>query len=127
NGGKQWKAATVDARDHLYGVTFPSSTSAVGYASGTYGRVLRTDDHGLTWTSVASGKDEHFNQISAFNEERVAAAGASGTVMVSVDGGKEWTSTKPCGTTGINGIVYAAEDLIVAVGKAGCVARSSDN
>ena len=48
NGGNEWKMIKTDTKDHLYSVSFVGET---GWATGTYGRILKTIDGGLTWSS----------------------------------------------------------------------------
>ena len=71
NGGKDWKQVAVDARDHLYGIKFTGKSLNTGWIVGSYGRILKTSDGGLTWKTQVSGtqeqllKLEHFCQFNA--------------------------------------------------------------
>src|SRR5215203_3283018 len=46
DAGDKWKQVASPARDHLYGVTFTGEESQIGWASGTYGRILKSADGG---------------------------------------------------------------------------------
>jgi photosystem II stability/assembly factor-like uncharacterized protein len=45
DGGHNWRPAKSDSKDHLYSVTFSDNT---GWATGTYGRILKTIDGGVS-------------------------------------------------------------------------------
>src|SRR5687768_13580224 len=78
NGGHEWRPARSDAKDHLYSV---SSAGVTGWATGTYGRILKSADGGLTWTAQSAGTDEHLSKVSAFDSLTVVAAGVGGSVL----------------------------------------------
>src|SRR5688572_19369002 len=66
NGGHEWRMVKTDARDHLYAVTFAGDT---GWATGTYGRILKTMDGGTTWTTQSAGTDEHLSKVAALDAQ----------------------------------------------------------
>src|SRR4029078_3382838 len=98
NAGKNWKQILTGAKDHLYGVSFAPQQPETGWATGTYGRILKTTDGGSTWQTQSSPTREHILKISALDSDHAAAAGMNGTVLTTGDGGAKWKLTDPCGT-----------------------------
>src|SRR5213075_1992631 len=113
----------VDARDHLYSITFAGDT---GWICGTYGRILKTTDGGATWKTQTSPTNEHLLKISAFDATHAVASGLNGVLLITDDGGETWRLSTPCGPAIISGAVFLSSASIVAAGYNGCVARSSD-
>src|SRR5690606_24859904 len=81
NSGREWQRARLEVKDHLYGVTFAADNDfKTGWAVGTYGRLLKTTDGGVSWNVLKPATERHILKISAYDENRVAAAGVNGTV-----------------------------------------------
>src|SRR5829696_8197672 len=75
NGGQDWRPAKTEAKDHLYSVTFAGET---GWATGTYGRILKTVDGGATWSTQSAGTDEHLAKVVALDNLTAVASGVNG-------------------------------------------------
>ena len=124
DGGRHWLPAKTDAKDHLYSVTF---AQRIGWATGTYGRILKSIDGGESWTSQPAGTDEHLAKVTALDNQTAAVGGMNGAVLTTLDGGTTWKHSKPCGGARISGIAFLSAKSVFVVGYAGCVARSDDS
>ena len=98
DGGDRSRVVNIDVRDHLYGLTFTGEDFSTGWATGTYGRILKTVDGGTSWQSQASGTTEHILKIAALNSSNAVAVGVNGIVLTTHNGGEKWASATPCGS-----------------------------
>ena len=82
-----------------------------GFAAGSYGLLLRTQDGGATWSLWSDRIDNpdgyHFNAITATASGALLIAGEAGRVWRSTDGGERWESL----STGYKGQLYGALGL----------------
>lgn len=87
-----------------------------GFAIGSYGMLLHTDDGGQDWKLVSDRMNNvgafHLNQIVAAPDGKLFIAGESGFVYRSSDGGQTWDSLEP----GYEGSFYG---IVVAPGESG--------
>src|SRR5690606_16224119 len=102
NGGREWRKARVEARDHFYDVDFGGEDKLTGWAVGTYGRIVHTTDGGKTWSEQSADTKEHLRTVVVRDKEGVAAAGEHGVVLLTGDAGKTWTTHFPCGSVELN-------------------------
>ena len=96
---KRWTQSDIEAKDHLYSVTFTDENFQKGWAVGTYGRILRTLDGGLTWESQAGGTSENLLKVSFFDALNGVAVGLNGTIITTKNSGNNWKLNKPCETS----------------------------
>lgn len=82
------RAPAIERRDAFYGVAAPSASLV--WAAGSYGKVVRSDDGGATWTIQPTPATAHLQAIAAWDEKRAVAVGNAGTVIVTGDGGATW-------------------------------------
>ncbi|WP_041657402.1 YCF48-related protein [Azoarcus sp. KH32C] len=82
------QAPAIERRDVFYGVATPSPS--VAWAVGYYGKIVRSDDGGKTWTIQPNKALAHLQAISAWDDKRAVAVGNAGTVIVTSDGGASW-------------------------------------
>lgn len=80
DGGGSWnmKHAAGDAQSSIYGINFVDHNT--GYAIGSNGLILRTDNGGETWTPEISGSTEPLQGIS-ITDKNVYVVGRNGTVL----------------------------------------------
>ena len=64
-------------------------------AIGEGGTILRSSDHGASWTSVASGTSYSLNAIWGSSEGDLWIAGDEQTILRSTDGGAVWNRMTP--------------------------------
>ena len=89
DGGANWRVVNqaVNSFD-VNAMTFINSE--VGYAVGQMGKILRTVDAGETWNLVASGTDNHLNDVRFVGVTNGFAVGNRGTILVTSNGGQNW-------------------------------------
>ena len=126
NAGNDWKQVRIESRDHLYGLTFTGQDLLTGWATGTYGRILKSVDGGKTWSPQVSGITEHLLKIAAFDSSNVSSIGVNGTILTTANGGQTWKASNPCGVE-MTGVSYLSADQIFAIGHGGCAVRSGDS
>ncbi|HEX5235286.1 MAG TPA: hypothetical protein VFW25_08155 [Silvibacterium sp.] len=88
DGGTHWQLKHQSADGNLLlGIQFVNSK--MGYAAGTGGLILMTEDGGESWTSHA-GPNETILQIS-FSDPEHGLIRTIGSLESTVDGGKNWS------------------------------------
>jgi len=84
--------------DDLYGVTSP--TTEVLWAVGQRGRILYSNDGGLTWSPQTSGTTENLYAVYAYDTSRAWAVGANGKILYTSNAGASWaTQSHPAEST----------------------------
>ena len=78
----------LGSRDFYYGVAHPAED--VVWLAGTWGKVIRSNDGGETWTIRKTPTRENLQSIVAWDNERAAAVGNEGVAIRTEDGGKTW-------------------------------------
>jgi photosystem II stability/assembly factor-like uncharacterized protein len=63
-----------------------------GWASGSFGTILHTNDGGKIWEAQATNTQEHMLDIQFIDQERGWVVGPWGTVLHTSNGGKKWDS-----------------------------------
>eukprot|EP00747_Dinoflagellata_sp_TGD_P138723 gnl/TRDRNA2_/TRDRNA2_175818_c1_seq2.p1 gnl/TRDRNA2_/TRDRNA2_175818_c1~~gnl/TRDRNA2_/TRDRNA2_175818_c1_seq2.p1 ORF type:complete len:361 (-),score=-4.46 gnl/TRDRNA2_/TRDRNA2_175818_c1_seq2:201-1283(-) len=78
----------INVRDNLFGLTSINSDEFL--AVGNYGKIIHSTDKGKTWKDQVSPVDSHFQDISAWDENRAVIVGNEGVTLVTEDGGQTW-------------------------------------
>jgi photosystem II stability/assembly factor-like uncharacterized protein len=105
-----------------------------GFAVGSYGMLLHTDNGGQDWELVSDRMDNaeafHLNQIVPAPDGALFIAGEAGYIYRSSDGGQTWDSLEPGYEGSFYGIVVApngaASYELLAYGLRGNLFRSTD-
>jgi photosystem II stability/assembly factor-like uncharacterized protein len=82
----------VERRDNYFSITAPDKQ--IAWASGTNGKVVRSDDGGKSWVRQATPTESNLQGIAAWDAQRAVAVGNRGVIIVTADGGKTWTQAK---------------------------------
>jgi photosystem II stability/assembly factor-like uncharacterized protein len=82
------KARPLERRDAFYGVAAPEGS--ILWAAGSYGKIVRSEDGGLTWGVQGSPVITHLQSIAAWDARRAVAVGNRGLVEITDDAGKTW-------------------------------------
>lgn len=90
--GSSVEPPVIGSRDLFYGVAAP--TAAVIWGVGSYGKVVRSDDGGMTWVLQPVPREVCLQGIAAWNDRQAVIVGDKGAVMVTRDGGKSWQDVK---------------------------------
>lgn len=91
NGGKDWsliKSRSIREDSAMTSIKCIAENEFV--ASGWSGKIIKSTDAGLTWSSVNSNTNNPLNDIEFPTSEIGYAVGNSGTILKSTDGGSSW-------------------------------------
>jgi predicted CXXCH cytochrome family protein len=137
--GSAWAAATtvpaLSATDNMVAVSYASTSSteiayiAVGHAANNgHPSILRTANHGQTWTAVASMNQppSGIRFAPAPSSSIGWASAAAGFVYKTVDGGLNWTTQTTPITTAFTGISAVTSQSAFAVGSSGVIAQTAN-
>lgn len=108
----------------LYGCDHVSGDRYV--VVGGSGRIVTSDDGGLSWTERTSGVTDKLEDVSILPNGVGWAAGVAGVILYTSDGGTSW-SPQTSGVTDALRDIFTIDDLTaVAVGANGVVVRTAD-
>ena len=62
----------------------------IGYAVGSSGAMIKTNDGGTTWETLKSGTENNLNSVYFINNDIGYAVGDEGIIIKSIDGGVTW-------------------------------------
>jgi len=117
---------------HARPVRFPTLGDAQfvskdrGWAVGSRGAILATEDGGKSWTTQNSGTTATLNAIRFIDAKNGWVAGSRGMILATKDAGKTWTK-QTTGTTNIlYGVHFANAEKGWAVGSGGTILATSD-
>jgi len=123
----QLKAPPIERRDVFYGVVSPAPS--VVWAVGSYGKVVRSDDGGESWSVQANPLAAHLQAVAAWDARSAVAVGNGGVVIVTSDGGKTWKPVDAPRSEIANKLMQVRAypgGLAWAVGEVGAVLKSTD-
>ncbi len=121
--GNTWQTPTIAAgTDNLYRVKFVDSTN--GIAVGDAGRILKTADGGLNWTSPSSGTSNNLRGLAWISSTSVWVVGASGTILRSDSTGTSWASVTSPVSVQLNAVAVIDTLTSFAVGNTGTAIKS---
>jgi photosystem II stability/assembly factor-like uncharacterized protein len=84
----QWSAATSGTTNNLNGIHLLDS--AIGFAVGDAGTLLKTTDAGMTWSPLTSGTTNALHDVHFFDATQGVAVGEGGLIRRTTDGGGNW-------------------------------------
>lgn len=112
-GNSVWSARTSPFNSHYRGVAF--NEAGVGLAVGDLGRIIRTTNHGLTWSPALSGVPVNFTSI-AMNGDSAWAVGNGGIIYKSFDAGITWIRNSVGVQNDLNAITFYGEEQLRKMG-----------
>ena len=83
-----------ERRDALYSVIALDDKGLSLCTVGSYGKVLRSEDGGVTWSVQKTPTKAHLQKVVAWDKDSLMAVGDNATVMITRDAGKSWTPVK---------------------------------
>lgn len=86
NSGVSW--TQVLNGQNMNAISFPDNN--VGYAVGDSGRIYKTSDFGLNWTTQITNTLNNLNSISFYNVSTGYTVGQSGIILRTTSGGTNW-------------------------------------
>ena len=132
NGDGKWAKAVSGTDNRLFGVSVNNGGQAA--AVGAFGTVIKSDDGGQTWASIApdwnsynkDGEQPHLYDVNVDEKGVVTLVGEFGLILRSADGGKSW-QTLHKGDASLFALELPAEGTAYAAGQNGALLRSTDH
>lgn len=121
------KPSEIERRDRFLGVAMPSEK--VIWATGSNGKVVRSEDAGQKWVSQVAPTIENLQGIAAWNSNQAVGVGGNGVVIRTDDTGKTWTEVSaPKSEVANKLLTVRAYDKGVAwaVGELGAVLKTTN-
>lgn len=125
--GETVQPPPLEKRDKFYGIATPAP--GVIWLAGNYGKVIRSDDDGATWTRQNVPLQVNLQDIGAWDADRAVAVGNGGRVMRTTDGGRTWTAVTAPTSTVANKLLRVRvrpDGSAWAVGEYGMIIYSAD-
>lgn len=113
SGNGIWVPITSPYNSHYRGVAF--NDNGVGLAVGDLGRIIRTTNHGLTWSPALSGVNVNFTSI-AISGDSAWAVGNDGIIYKSFDAGITWIRNSIGVQNDLNAITFYGEEQLRRMG-----------
>lgn len=103
------------------------ASSSAGWAAGSAGTILRTDDSGLSWRTQSNPAPVTTNlrAIVALNSDMAIAVGDNGLQLKTTDGGSTWQPSTPTQKT-LYGLAFGSPNSGLATGGDGVILRTTD-
>jgi photosystem II stability/assembly factor-like uncharacterized protein len=131
--GSEWEQVDAGLTQRLMNVDI--NDSGLAFVVGEFGFMGKSDDAGLTWSSVAidwekfndEGYEPHLYNTVVKNDGTIFVVGEFGLILRSVDGGQSFTAVHR-GDQGVFDVHFAKDGTSngYAVGQEGLVLRTSD-
>jgi photosystem II stability/assembly factor-like uncharacterized protein len=90
NGGNTWTLVHDAPGGAIEELQFTSATN--GYAIGRFGRILKTTNAGVSWTSLSSPVSETLNDLYFFDDNTGIIVG-NNVILRTTNGGSSWGKT----------------------------------
>jgi photosystem II stability/assembly factor-like uncharacterized protein len=97
-----------------------------GWAVGTKGTLLRTQDRGLTWTAQNSNATDDLESITCATETTCWAVGRNGIILRTKDGGQRWERIETGCSKDLFAVDFINEKFGWAAGQDGILLRTQD-
>jgi M6 family metalloprotease-like protein len=130
-----WQERNTGTETCVNAVSF--SDAYRGFAVGDSGLILRTTDHGVSWTTQTSPTAIHLNGVHSHRRSvhEAFAVGDSGTILGTADAGHTWTAQTCSVEVDLHGVSFTPETQFydpsgkrgVAVGDSGAIVVTSSS
>lgn len=130
---RTWQKVDSGTQQRLFAVSI--GKSALAFAVGAFGTVLKSEDGGQHWVSAApqwssgytdDGAEPHLYDVQVGAAGEVTVVGEFGLILRSEDAGVTWSLLHK-GSTSLFGIELRTDGVGYAVGQGGTILRSQDN
>ncbi|WP_321350440.1 YCF48-related protein [Halopseudomonas oceani] len=130
DGGRSWQEQSLPPppgarRADLNLMSLFTDAQGRLYAAAERGKVLRSDDRGLTWRYLDTGYSGSFWTGAALADGRLLVGGQRGTLMLGSADGQVWKTIELGSKSSITGIA-ARGSRVDVIGLDGLLARSLD-
>lgn len=125
DGGKRWTQVRSPESSNPNKLFRVRIFDDLAWAVGEFGALLRSDDHGMSWSRAMPEKDRAWNDV--FFLGRLGwLVGEFGTIMKTSDGGETWNEVETPNKVSLMSVTFRDAQHGVAVGLSGTVMVSSD-
>jgi photosystem II stability/assembly factor-like uncharacterized protein len=100
----QWYGQTSETNSCLNSVHFEDASN--GWAVGDSGKIIHTDNGGLTWLQQTSGTTNHLTDVYFIDMNIGFAVGANGTILKTDNGGIIWSQLSTGTNNSLNGVCF---------------------
>ncbi len=117
----------IEQRDNIFGISVVSKEQM--WLAGNYGKILRSDDGGRSWSRQKTTTQKHLQDISAWDGQHAVAVGNGGVVLVTENGGRIWTEVSAPKSEIANKLIRVhtyVNGEAWAVGELGMIIHSKD-
>lgn len=125
--GKTVVPAAIESRDRFYGVTVVNGRAI--WAVGADGKVILSQDLGVSWKVQDTPVALHLQDIAAWNDRQAVVVGNDGVVLRTEDGGATWQRVQAPVSDVVNKLmdvkVYSGGEAW-AVGAFGMILKTDD-
>lgn len=119
-----------ERRDLFYAAESLDDTGQVICVVGSYGKVVRTEDGGITWDIQETPVQAHLQKLAAWDRDTLLAIGDKSTVLVTDDAGQKWRQIEvpqyPYGDQLLSADIDSENGRAWVVGSMGTVLVSDD-
>jgi photosystem II stability/assembly factor-like uncharacterized protein len=123
DGGQSWNYK-ADFVDGITGIHF--ATANKGVAIGTNGRILSTEDGGLSWGNRFSAVSSTLNRLVFTDASTAWVVGDNGTLLKSLDGGVSWNQVLTGNSAALRSIQFLDAQRGWIVGSGGTILSTQD-
>jgi photosystem II stability/assembly factor-like uncharacterized protein len=120
--GKTWN--TTECKGDVW-IDIDFTSSQVGYALGYEGKVMKTNDDGLHWTTMRSSnglfQSTQFAACDFVNESRGMIVGYDGAIEWTDNGGYSWNKLKPFTNSHIRDVIFISTNSGFVIGDDGLI------
>lgn len=119
-----------ERRDAFYSVVALDAEGRSICAVGSYGKIVRTDDAGETWSIQTTPTQAHLQKVVAWDTKSLLAVGDKNTVLVTRDAGEKWDRIQIPAIAGgeqlLSAFIHPDSQQAWVVGSMGTVLLSED-
>jgi photosystem II stability/assembly factor-like uncharacterized protein len=124
SGDNTWVLRASTTTRNLRALFF--NLAGFSIAVGDSGKVVRTTDHGTSWTTILTGTANNLRAIFFTNVSNGYATGTIGTMLRTTDGGLSWALQITGQATNLNSTAWINSSSGVAVGNIGVMLQTTD-
>jgi len=122
NEGESWQAVDSGYQGSLFGVMASADGNEI-YAFGLRGSLLRSTDHGVTWSALNTNTDTNLNG-GFINSERMVLVGVEGSIRVRRNGEEVFYAIDSGSRSGFSSVIALDHARLLVVGQGGAITVS---
>lgn len=88
NNVTTYDGSALERRDRMYGIAAPAGN--VVWMAGNFGKILRSEDGGISWHQQDTPATQTFQDIDAWDPDHAVVIGNNGVILMTSNAGAEW-------------------------------------